>query len=159
MFCEKLHCINCHFLTRKDNFKNVNEPPIHSLTQEERENIKKEDYTWIKDFTSLQCAYGVWNEGYQFDKSRRHGILTKLKRNNFCFYFKYHPGMLNEPAKILQKREEENKKAKTDRNHTKVGLWVAAIALAMNVIFEIYKYYKHVDYCQDKKESVRLIGK
>ena len=44
-------------------------------------------------------------------------------------------------AEVLQKREADNRESSRDRLLTIIGLWIAAIALAVGVVIEFAKAF------------------
>ena len=55
--------------------------------------------------------------------------------------------MLLPAAKVLQEREYNNRKSARDRRITKIGLWIAAIALIVNGYLNIAKENKWWPFC------------
>jgi hypothetical protein len=121
-------CINCHFLVKQSN------PGTFEVTHRNREAIKNQDYSQISNNYSLGCYFGVWDEGHNFSPELRHQTIVLANRKNYCFFWPHRPGMLLPAAEILQKREADNHAAGRDRRFTLLGLWIAALALAADVI-------------------------
>ena len=59
----RLNCLNCHFLAKAYYPDSGGEPFKFSLKKEERNKIKKNDFTWVRKSDSLFCFHGVWDEG------------------------------------------------------------------------------------------------
>jgi len=129
-------CVNCHFLVKQLRDMNGREYPVHP-TQEERQRSRKDDFEWVKPCgsvsVSLTCHHGVWDEGYNFDKERRHDEIVRRNRKGFCFFLEYHEGMLFPAGEEIQRLRE----ASRDRRLTVSGLWIAAIALVASTIVGI----------------------
>lgn len=91
-------CINCHFLMK--------ECERHKLevNYQNREAIRKQDYSWLHGSCSLACYRGVWDEGYNSDPTRRNEIIIGTSQRGSCFFWKYAPGMLFPTAKELQQQ-------------------------------------------------------
>ncbi|OHB40154.1 MAG: hypothetical protein A2069_05715 [Planctomycetes bacterium GWB2_41_19] len=135
----KQSCVDCHFLVKK-----IKNPEIKSfeITESERDKASQGNYSWVvygqlpPSSVRLACSFGVWDEMYDYNndvlKERRHLIVEK-NRWDFCFWWKYHPNMRPEAAEILQEREAKNRDSTRDRRLTLIGLWIAAIALVINV--------------------------
>lgn len=128
----KQACINCHFF-----IQNIERHPLE-ISHEQREAILREDYSQL-DQSSLACHFGVWDEGYIADRERRYEVIVQTDRMNYCFFWSFRPGMLLPAAKILQEREASDRETSKDRRYTIIGLWIAAIALGINVLIEVAK--------------------
>ncbi len=133
----KQTCVNCHFFVKEARALRSG-PATLEITEEERKNARAGDYSWHKEHYAIACNFGVWDEGHNFDRSRKHEILTQTDRCGFCFFWKHRPSMLLPAAKILQQREAEAREAKGDRRRTIYGLWIAAIALLVNVLVNVW---------------------
>lgn len=133
------NCKNCHFLAKEyrgDDGRSHN----FSLSSSDRENIIN-----IRDFYSLKCAKGVWDEGVEPTLiNDRDCIINKINREDFCFHFDVHEGMLFEAASELQKRQEEYKKYNRNNLYTQIGLYIAATALIVDAIAELGKYIENI---------------
>ena len=127
-------CVNCHFLMQQGNGHKF------EVTLQDRESIRKKDYSSF-DNVSLGCYFGVWDEGHNFARERRHEVMVATNRKDFCFYWSYRPGMFFPAAEVLQKREADNRESSRDRLLTIIGLWIAAIALAVGVVIEFAKAF------------------
>jgi len=128
-------CINCHFLRLKYRVPRQDRIQERPVTHKERELICKEDYSWLRTLIdpSLGCHFRVWDDKHSHDLGEyRHEVIVKTKRKNTCFFWKYHPGMLFQAAKTLQKREADYREASRDRKLTIIGLFIAVIALVVN---------------------------
>ena len=135
-YSKKQYCVDCHFFVKEDRSRT---PPWSSaISLENRKKTRIDDFSWKRDSEAIGCAYGVWDEGHDFERSKRHEILVGTNRKNFCFFWKYQKGMFVPAAKILQEREAAQRKARRDRILTIVGLWIAAIALAVNTFIEVW---------------------
>lgn len=128
---ENKHCITCHF------FKRTHEQGPWEINQTQRDKLKKRESDLAGDF-SYGCYMKVWDGKYCCG---RHGndlydeILQKERKD--CFFWPFQPGMLFPAAETLQKREAELKESATDRKHTKIGLFIAAIAIVANAIISL----------------------
>ena len=132
MFLKHKHtCIDCHFFV-----KEARELPNRFTLEVEtsdREAARKGDFSWAAEHYTLACTFGVWDEGHNFCRADRHRVIAETERHNFCFWWKHRPGMLIPAAKILQEREAKDHDSARDRRLTLCGLWIAAIALVVNV--------------------------
>lgn len=137
----KARCVNCHFL-KKTYVGERSNPLTFGVSEEDRRKIEKDDFTWLQSSCSLGCAADVWDEGYDLDPKERHSFLVEHDREGFCFFFENHPGMFMPAAKVLQERAASRLETATDRRLTWIGLWIAAIGLLANVVFEVYKHYQ-----------------
>lgn len=82
---------------------------------------------------------GVWDEGVSGSVEERNSIINLTPRASVCFFFPYHPAMLYDAARELQKRADENMQMKKSNLYTRIGLWVAAGALAVSTLVEVLK--------------------
>lgn len=122
----KQNCVDCHFFVKGDRENTL------EIEAPERESARQGDYLWAVHYT-LACSFGVWNEGHNFNQANRQQVIVETNRRDFCFWWKHHPAMLLPAAKILQEREARNRDSARDRHLTLYGLWIAAIALVINV--------------------------
>jgi hypothetical protein len=123
-------CINCHFLVK------IYEGHSFEIRPQEREAVRRQDYSAFEHY-ALACHFGVWDEGFNFDKEYRQKIIVETDRRDYCFFWKHRPGMLLPAAEALQKREADNREASRDRRLTLFGLWIAAIALVLDFIADM----------------------
>jgi hypothetical protein len=130
-------CHNCHFLAKE--YRDGNRPVKLSLTQEEREKVTSNLQEVVPNHYALNCHMGIWDEGISGSAQDRDATINKTSRGDGCFYFPYHPAMLFDAAKELQKRSSENEQLKRSNFYTRVGLWVAAGALVFSALMEFLK--------------------
>jgi hypothetical protein len=133
----KTICRNCHFLAKRED--NTGRPLTFALTEAERLAVESDPDHAIKDHFSIKCQLGVWDEGVAKPTDSRDVTLNKVQRKNACFFFPYHPAMLFEAAKELQARQDENRQLKRSNMYTRIGLWIAAGALAVDAIVTYFK--------------------
>lgn len=132
-------CRNCHFLSKEYRDQKGNALAF-SLTANERENSANSPREMVAKHYSLNCHLGVWDEASTTETDRE-SIINLVPRSSGCFYFPYHPGMLFEAARELQKRSDELKEMKRSNLYTRIGLWVAAGALAVNALVAYLKNF------------------
>ena len=82
---------------------------------------------------------GVWDEGPTVNLKDIVNRISTQSRKDKCFFFPYNPKMLFDAATELQKREQENRQIKRSNMYTRIGLWVASVALLINAIIEIIR--------------------
>ncbi len=114
--------------------------PVH-VSPEERDAARKGDYSWHKRTTSLcnlGCHHKVWSEGYNFDFDKRHEFIVQTDRTDFCFFFRFRPGMLLPAAEKLQQREAAEREARRRVSGGKVdrALMERAVELARRCVSE-----------------------
>ena len=132
-------CRNCHFLSKEYREANTGRVLIFSLTQIDRDKVKESlDEDIFKNY-SLSCHMGVWDEGVMGGTKERDTVINLTPRASNCFFFPYHPAMLFDAAKELQKRQDENRQLKKSNFYTRIALWVAAGALAFDALVEFVK--------------------
>lgn len=125
-------CINCHFLAKE---YRGDDGRSHSFSLS---NIDRENINSIPQRYSLKCAKGVWDEGVDPNLIKDRDLtINKANREDFCFHFDVHEGMLFEAASELQKRREEYIKYNRGNFYTRVGLYIAAFALVVDAYDEL----------------------
>lgn len=134
----KANCRNCHFLS-KEYRDNNGQSFVFSLTIDEREKVILKPDEVVASRYSLSCHMGVWDEGVSGTMKDRDSIINTIRRDCSCFFYPYHPAMLFDAARELQKRDSENKQLKKSNFYTRIGLWVAAGALVLNGLVELFK--------------------
>jgi len=133
----KERCRNCHFLTKE--FRISGEVYKNGLSASDRKMLVTNPDDITEDGAdTLNCHFGIWDEGI-IGKKERHKYVNEILRNN-CFYFEHHPGMLFKGAEELQKRAQEAKELKKSNLYTRIGLWVAAIAAIANAVIGMVRY-------------------
>ena len=134
---QKQTCVDCHFFMV--DLIDLSSPPSPDIIDTDRRvKCKKNDFSWVRPDHSMQCYFGVWDQGFHFNASEQFKLICETSRKDFCFFFKYRPGMLLPAAKRIQKRMEGYRKARKDRRLTIGGLWIAGIALLINAALEIW---------------------
>jgi hypothetical protein len=136
----KPNCRNCHFLS-KEHRDNSGQVFVFSLTQQERDKVAITPDEVVATYYSLNCHMGVWDEGVSGTVQDRNSTVNLTQRDSNCFFFPYHPAMLFDAARELQKRDNENKQLKRSNFYTRIGLWVAAGALAISALVEVLKNF------------------
>jgi hypothetical protein len=132
-------CRNCHFLSKEHREENTGRVLTFSLNAQEREKAAKAPQEAIPPYYSLNCHLGVWDEGISGQTQERHSTINLVPRASGCFFFPYHPAMLFDAARELQKRADENQQMRRSNLYTRIGLWVAAGALAVNALVAYLK--------------------
>jgi hypothetical protein len=127
-------CRNCHFLTKELREENTGRVVSFSLNQQERDKAARTPQDMMPAYYSLNCHMGVWDEGLSGAGVDRSTIVSLESRASTCFFFPYHPAMLFDAARELQKRTSEYENLKRSNLYTRIGLWVAAGALAVNAL-------------------------
>jgi hypothetical protein len=132
-------CRNCHFLAKETREANSGRVHCFSLSQAEREKAKSAPLEMVESHYALNCHMGVWDEGVSGSVQDRATTLNNVPRSSNCFFFPYHPSMLFDAACELQKRKAEIEEMKYSNRLTRIGLWVAAGALALSALVEYIK--------------------
>lgn len=133
-------CADCHFFVREE--RTIHPVVTLEIETRERQSARNGDFSWLHQNSTLCCSLGVWDEGHNFNRANRGQVIAQINRRNFCFWWKHHPAMLLPAAKVLQEREAKNRDASRDRRLTIYGLWIAAIALAINAYLMIAEKHK-----------------
>jgi hypothetical protein len=131
-------CRHCHFLA-KEHQDEAGRVHSYSLSKEEREKAENTPEEAVPDYYAMNCHMGVWDEGVAGSKEGRNEVINLMQRDSGCFFFPHHPAMLFPAARELQKRAEEHSQLKRSNMYTRIGLWVAAGALAISALVEILK--------------------
>ena len=132
-------CRHCHFLSKEHREENTGRALVFSLSEQEREKAVLAPREVVAPYYSLNCHMGVWDEGVSGSVEERSSIINLTPRASGCFFFPYHPAMLYDAARELQKRADENMQMKRSNLYTRIGLWVAAGALAASALVEVLK--------------------
>ena len=132
-------CRNCHFLSKEFREANSGRVLVFNLTHKDRENIAQISGEDMFEPYSLNCHMGVWDEGVMGGKKERDTMINLTSRASNCFFFPYHPAMLFDAAKELQKRQDENEQLKESNSHTRTALWIAVAALALDALVALVK--------------------
>ena len=132
-------CRRCHFLCKEHREENTGRVLAFSLSQQEREKAESAPQEMIATYYSLNCHMGVWDEGVSGSTQDRNSTVNLVPRASACFFFPYHPAMLFDAARELQKRGAEYEEMKRSNLYTRIGLWVAAGALAVNALVAYLK--------------------
>ena len=135
----KASCVNCHFF--QQNTLEGSRHFVREVSHGDRDLTKKGDLSWKERTSEHVCVREVWAEGFKMPESGWHTHLVEVDRKEKCFFWEYTPGMLNRGAEELQKRAAETKEATRDRRLTIGGLWIAAMALVVSVIFQIVSLF------------------
>jgi len=65
--------------------------------------------------------------------------VREIPRKGQCFFWPYDPNIKKfEAARELQKRDQENRELKRSLLYTRVGLWIAGIALIADVFLRVH---------------------
>lgn len=132
-------CRHCHFLAKAYREENTGRSLVFSLNKQEREKAALASNEIVATYYSLNCHMGVWDEGVSSSTEERNAIINLVPRASGCFFFPYHAAMLFDAAQELQKRADENRQMKKSNLYTRIGLWVAAGALAINALVTYLK--------------------
>jgi len=133
----KQSCSSCHFLSKEHRGPD-GRTLAFALAKEDRAHLQENPGKVFEHYT-LCCHMGVWDEAASGASVDRDTAVNKTDRSHHCFYFPYDSAMLFGAAKELQRRQAENEQLKRSNAYTRVGLWVAAGALAVNVLIEFFK--------------------
>lgn len=132
IFNLKNKCVNCHFMHRQHRDESGREYKME-IARPERNKAKRNDFSWQKDYESLGCYKGVWDEGYNLANENKHNIIAKQRRTH-CYFFPFQAGtFLNAAEKI---NEMEIAKKNSTRNYRIViyGLVLTIIGLIIKLL-------------------------
>ena len=132
-------CRHCHFLAKEYREENTGRVLVSPLNKQEREKAALASNEMVATYYSLSCHMGVWDEGVSGSTEERNATINLVPRASGCFFFPYHAAMLFDAARELQKRADENRQMKKSNLYTRIGLWVAAGALAVNALVTYLK--------------------
>jgi len=136
------NCYECHFLCARTPFSASLRDAI-ALKSDQRQKLVDGTYFDHADpkYTHVGCALGFW----LYKSGKAH--LDKLKkavrrpRGDGCRWFPHSPGVDFVVATDLEERMTYRREAKRDRKWPKRGVWVAAIALMLNLGWSIWEHY------------------
>lgn len=137
-------CTNCNFFAKEFQESNTARRLSSSVSKDERKKANQGNIDFVGDMYCLKCHMGVWDEGVSPDVINRINRVSILERKDKCFFFPYDPSLMFDAAKELQKREQENSQIKRSNMYTRIGLWLATIALLANAIVGIIQLTKSV---------------
>ena len=132
-------CRNCHFLAKEVREGNTGRVLSSSVSIKERATVGAGEADFLQSYYGLKCQMGVWDEGVAPGKEDRLERINIANRTDECFFFPYNPGMMFSAAEELQKRSQENRNLKKSNMYTRVGLWIAALALFIDAIVNLLK--------------------
>jgi hypothetical protein len=124
-------CINCHFLQEQLTYESVD------TDSDDRIQLIKGTFRKYESDDYFFCHFLVWSEGYESQRIEHIKNLIETDRRGFCFFWPYHPGMMMPAAETLQKRAVESAETEKNRRLTRRSIWIAGIALAANVVWNI----------------------
>jgi hypothetical protein len=131
----KQTCVSCHFFLRSHRGDDGREIPLEA-TNDCRDLAAGGNLSWQRQWESLACHKGIWDEGVGFPGSSALEQISKLNRRNKCYFFKYQPGMLLPAAEKLQ---QEGAAKSTDLRNYRLGIYALA-ATILGLIFRlVYK--------------------
>jgi hypothetical protein len=125
-------CINCIFLRDPD----ASEQPVPSLSSRDRDALREGRPISAK---KLICYQLVWGEK-MVDGTEDLLELLRKDQGERCLFYPYATDTSPAAAKHFEKRVADRREAEKDRRWVKIGVWVAAIALILNLGWEAYKY-------------------
>ena len=131
-------CVNCHFLVEMSPNSNL----AGALGKEQRDAITRKEFQFLKEGKFLKCYLGVWNERNGLDttpKDRYERLVTR-DRAGECFYWGYVPGMEQEAARRLQKREEDREQFWERNKWVRRGAIAAIGAVIVSTLFQILDF-------------------
>ena len=137
----KQHCVDCHFFVGSMPTPS-GEPHSYEISASDRKWARDNNFVWSPPMSKLGCSFLVWDERYDLPREDRFEQIVLVNRRNFCFWWRYHPGMLLPAAKLLQEREAKDRTSNRDRRLTLAGLWIASLALLANVWLTVAKEIK-----------------
>ncbi len=131
-------CLNCHFLA-KESHDTVGGPHVFSWNSKDRKR------KMIKDHYSANCWWGMWDAGVDPQLAVKLIETININRANTCFFVEAHEGMQFEAAKELQARRQQNRELKRGRMFSTIGLWIAALGLMANFVFQLLRAFEVID--------------
>jgi len=120
-------CRHCHFLMKTSRSDNGTEHRF-CWSADDRANGA------VKSHYSRACYFGVWDCGIEPGLENNFVHVIDVSRKGSCFFMPMNPGMSFPAAKILQERAAQNAALKRSNLYTRIGLWIAALALVANLI-------------------------
>lgn len=134
MESSKQTCAECHFLMTMMEGRRCEVP------QGNREKLLRNDWSWAEHHL-LRCYMDVWCEDPGQDERKRKEIIVEENRpQDFCFFWRFRPGLHFPAAEMLQKREWELRQTKRSRWVTSISVMIAAASLAFNVLLGVTNF-------------------
>ena len=85
------------------------------------------------------CWRGIWD----------HRSHIKLKidldedRADTCFFFEWQEGLHLRVADEMQRQQYDNRHLKKGYRHTQIGLWIAAVGIAISTFFQVLNFFQN----------------
>lgn len=133
------NCLNCHFLSKEHREENTGRVLTFSLSENDREILKKDPVGFDRGWYSFKCHMGVWDEGVSPVAAKEDKTIFSRKRYEECFFIEYRQSMLMPAAIELQKREENTRQLKSNQRLTIYGLYIASFGLILNAIVSLIR--------------------
>ena len=130
IFKNKKNCLNCIFFCKT--YPEGNRP-CFSIKEKVREEIQKTNKVMMESYYSYSCRQGIWDCGVGLNtKKNIFDIVTKKRKKETCFFFKYSDGMLFNTALELVKRESNKTFEKKTRHISYIGIVISIIGLCIS---------------------------
>jgi hypothetical protein len=129
-------CVTCHFFVRT-HFPDGTQPFTLDVSEEDRVRAALGSLSWQREFESLSCHKGVWDEGLGIHGEHLLKQISKVRRNGKCFYFEHSPGMLLPAAEKLQEASMLKSNEGLKYRLAIYGLTLTVIALGLKVFLGI----------------------
>ncbi len=129
-------CATCHFFVRT-HLSDRTQPFTLDVSGANRLRAKAGSLSWQREYESLSCHKGVWDEGLGIHGEDLLKQISQVRRNGKCFYFEHSPGMLLPAAEKLQEAAMLKSNEGLKYRLTIYGLTLTVIALGLKVFLGI----------------------
>jgi hypothetical protein len=127
-------CLTCHFLAKEYREASGGVNVFSWSVKDRRDGKPKAHYT-------PRCWWGIWDAGINPGLMDTLDQTLHMDRRDTCFHVEVHEGMSFEAAKELQRRRQQIAELKRSNFYTRIGLWIAGVALLVSAIFQILNYF------------------
>ena len=129
-------CVGCHFLATELPQNATGTAFTFTLSEEDRRATQERGFPDLQEMYILKCHMGVWDQGLGLAREELAKRILQGGRESACFFFPFRKGMMMPAAVELQQREAQNRELKRSHLYTRIGLWIAALALAVSAVLQ-----------------------
>lgn len=151
-------CLNCHFLVDK-RFSGYELPVVEWMRKKLWDKLTRSDPRRMTEdiLGDYKCHKGFWEMGSKENRienrtrpgsglSEQAAIVWDsseviIERGEDCFFYSHMEGRHLSVVEELERRAADRREGKRDRRLVKIGVWIAAIALILNLGWSIWEHF------------------
>jgi hypothetical protein len=107
---------------------------VLEISREQRDLAQGGELAWQREYESISCYRGIWDEGVGFSDSTKLDQMTKLERKNRCYFIPYQAGMLLPAAEKLQEKNYEQARELQKLRYTAYAILVSLLAIFVKLV-------------------------